>query len=48
MYKTKVDNQTLNNDILNMVEVLEKYDCSYSDNFPINIDPFEFTILMKL
>lgn len=44
MYKTKVDNQTLNNDILNMVEVLEKYDCSYSDNFPINIDPFEFTI----
>lgn len=44
MYKTKVDDQTLNQDILNMVQVLEKYGCSYSDDFPINIDPFEFTI----
>ena len=44
MYKTKVDDQTLNQDILNMVQVLEKYECSYSNNFPINIEPFEFTI----
>lgn len=44
MYKTKVDDQTLNQDILNMVQVLEKYGCSYSNDFPINIDPFEFTI----
>ena len=44
MYKSKVDNQTLNQDILNMVQVLEKYNCSYSDTFPISIDPFTFTI----
>lgn len=44
MYKSKVDTQTLNTAILNMVEVLEKYECSYSDIFPIRINPFEFTI----
>ena len=44
MYKTKVDDQTLNQDILNMVQVLEKFGCSYSNNFPINVEPFEFTI----
>lgn len=44
MYKSKVDNQTLNQDILNMVQVLEKYNCSYLDIFPISIDPFTFTI----
>lgn len=44
MYKSKVDTETLNAAILNMVEVLEKYECSYSDTFPISIDPFEFTI----
>ncbi len=27
-----------------MVQVLEKYQCPYSDPFPIKIDPFEFTI----
>lgn len=44
MYKSKVDTQTLNTAILNMVEVLEKYECSYADIFPISINPFEFTI----
>lgn len=44
MYKSKVDTQTLNVSILNMIQVLEKYECSYSDIFPIQIDPFEFTI----
>ena len=44
MYKSKVDTQTLNNDILNMIQVLEKYGCTYSDTFPIKIEPFEFTI----
>mgnify|MGYP001625176757 CR=1 FL=1 len=44
MYKTKVDTDTLNNSILNMINVLEKYGCSYTDNFPIKIDPFEYTI----
>lgn len=44
MYKSKVDTQTLNVAILNMIQVLEKYQCKYSDTFPIKIDPFEFTI----
>lgn len=44
MYKSKVDTDTLNNAILNMIQVLEKYECSYMDTFPINIDPFEYTI----
>ncbi len=44
LYKSKVDNETLNDTILRMVNVLEKYDCQYVDNFPINIDPFEFKI----
>ena len=44
MYKSKVDVQDLNKCILNMVEVLEKYDIEYADSFPIGIDPFEFKI----
>ena len=44
MYKSKVDTPALNQAILNMIQVLEKYGCSYSDTFPIKIDPFEFTI----
>lgn len=44
MYKSKVDTNTLNTDILNMIQVLEKYNVSYVDSFPITIDPFEFTI----
>jgi penicillin-binding protein 2 len=44
MYKTKVDTEDLNESILNMVEVLEKYECSYYDTFPISVEPFEFTI----
>lgn len=44
MYKTKVDDNALNQAILNMVQVLEKYEISYPNSFPINIDPFEFKI----
>ncbi len=44
MYKSKVDTDTLNTSILNMIQVLEKYECSYTDTFPIAIDPFAFTI----
>ena len=42
LYKTKVDNQTLNDSILNIVKVLEKNGDSYYDNLPIKINPFEF------
>lgn len=44
MYKSKVDTDNLNTSILNMIQVLEKYECSYSDTFPIKIEPFEYTI----
>lgn len=44
MYKSKVDTATLNQSILNMINVLEKYETSYVDSFPIKIEPFEFTI----
>lgn len=44
LYKTKIDAQTLNNSILNIVNVLEKYQTSYVDSFPIKIDSFEFII----
>lgn len=44
MYKSKVDTDTLNTNILNMIELLEKYECSYSDTFPIKLEPFQYTI----
>ena len=44
MYKTKVDTATLNQDILNMIGVLEKYGVSYVDSCPISINPYQFTI----
>lgn len=44
MYKSKVDTDTLNTYILNMIQILEKYNVSYVDSFPINIETFKFTI----
>ena len=44
LYKSKIDTNTLNNTILKIVNVLEKYNVSYTDSFPININPFEFTL----
>ena len=44
LYKTKVDTETLNTSILNIIQVLEQYEVSYEDNFPISVDPFEFKI----
>lgn len=38
LYKSKTDNQTLNQTILNIIEVLEKNGDSYTDTFPININ----------
>ncbi len=43
LYKTKVDNQTLNTTILNIIEVLEKNGDEYADNLPITVNPFTFT-----
>ena len=44
LYKAKIDTQTLNQAIWNIVQVLEKYGVSYVDTFPIKINPIEFTI----
>ena len=44
LYKSKIDTQDLNKSILNIVNLLEKYQISYVDSFPISIDPFEFKI----
>lgn len=48
LYKSKIDNDTLNDTILKMVNVLEKYNVSYIDSFPVKINPFEFTIKSTL
>lgn len=47
LYKTKIDTDTLNNTILNIISVLDKYEIKYVDNFPIKIDPFEYKISDK-
>lgn len=44
LYKTKSDNETLNQTILNIINTLEENGDSYIDTFPIKINPFEFTI----
>ncbi|MCI8961908.1 MAG: hypothetical protein HFJ18_03180 [Clostridia bacterium] len=44
LYKTKSDNETLNQSILNIINVLEQNQEAYLDTLPIKINPFEFTI----
>ena len=44
LYKTKIDTETLNNSILNIINVLEKYGVKYPDSFPINVEPYAFNI----
>ncbi len=43
LYKGKLDNDTLNNSILNIINLLEKNEDTYIDTFPISIEPFNFT-----
>lgn len=42
LYKTKLENDILNNGILEVINTLEKNGDSYIDTFPIKINPFEF------
>ena len=44
LYKTKIDTKTLNRTLLKIVDVLEKYNISYTDSFPIDVDTFEYKI----
>lgn len=43
IYKSKIDNNTLNETILRVAKVLEENNSKYIDNFPITINPFKFT-----
>ena len=44
LYKTKIDDETLNNSILELVNVLEQHKQTYVDSFPIKPTPYEFTL----
>lgn len=42
IYKTKIDNETLNNSLLEFAKTLEANGDSYVDNFPIKVNPLTF------
>lgn len=44
LYKTKIDDQELNNMILKMVEILEENKDEVVDNLPIDINPYKFNM----
>jgi len=44
LYKTKADDNTLNNTLLNTIKVLEQNGDGYIDTLPIKADPFAFTL----
>lgn len=43
LYKSKIEITQLNNTILNAIDVLEKNSDEYIDNFPISINPIQYT-----
>ena len=43
LYKTKIDDQTLNETILKIITVLEQNGDSYIDDFIINVNPYAFS-----
>ncbi len=44
LYRSKIDTNTLNNTLLEVIKVLEANGDTYKDSFPIKINPIEFTI----
>lgn len=42
LYKTKIDTQTFNDCILNVIRVLDKNGDEYTDTFPISVNPYAF------
>ncbi len=42
LYKTKVENNVLNDSILKIIQILESNGDSYVDDLPITVDPFAF------
>ncbi len=43
IYKSKIDNNTLNNTLLKIASVLEQTGSKYIDDLPITVNPFGFT-----
>lgn len=43
IYKTKIDNNALNENLLKVIKILEAHGSKYIDNFPITVNPFAFT-----
>ena len=43
IYRSKIDEDTLNTTILNVINILEKNNDKYKDTFPIKINPIEYT-----
>lgn len=43
-YKTKTDNETINECILKLISLFEQYEVNYPNSFPINNEVTEFTI----
>lgn len=44
LFKTNISNEELNATILRLVNLLNEHHISYTDSFPIKINPFEYTI----
>ena len=44
LYKTKIDNSTLNKTLLKITQILENNGDAYVDTLPISVEPFAFTI----
>ncbi len=44
IYRSKIDTETLNNTLLKVAQVLESNEDKYKDEFPVKINPTEFTI----
>ena len=44
LYKTKVSNETLNNTILKLLNILSTNGDSYVDNFLIDVNPYRFKL----
>lgn len=43
LYRSKIDTETLNETILKVINILEKNEDTYTDTFPIKVNPFEYT-----
>lgn len=47
LYKSKIETEQLNNTILNAINVLERNKDQYIDEFPITINPIQYTFLTE-